>query len=359
MAPAAQSQRNAAEILGQAVKPPERIAIGSRGMASQLPRDYSLPGLRQSRRRDNLPATAGRHRDQSSPSPGRHQGDRHTKLRSRGRTKDPARKQDCRSRFPDPESLAGLAGVAPVTRRSGTRISHGFRWAVNRQLRDAVLRLRRRLPARQPVGSGHLRRGPRPRQGPPARRPHHRPRLDLCHLALLARQRRLRPRQAQRPAEHPGPAAGWRGRGRRPRGHPVTAAVSAALRACAAGIYPDEAARDRADHRAAAGRGAPRRAPARRRPGRGSGGQGRPPRGAFPRAVRLRCSRGRDRGDPGGRPGLRDEDDLHHRTGRRGPPGRGRRRGVLAPAGRVRPRRVRRGATRRRAGRRSIPSSSS
>ena len=138
MASAAHSQRNAAEILGQAVKPPERIAIGSRGMASQLPRDYSLPGLRQSRRRDNLPATAGRHRDQSSPSPGRHQGDRHTKLRSRGRARTRRGKQDCRSRFPDPESLAGLTGVAPVTRRSGTRISHGFRWAVNRQLRDAV-----------------------------------------------------------------------------------------------------------------------------------------------------------------------------------------------------------------------------
>ena len=45
---------------------------------------------------------------------------------------------DCRSRFPDPESLAGLAGVAPVTRRSGIRIAHGFRWAVNRQLRDAL-----------------------------------------------------------------------------------------------------------------------------------------------------------------------------------------------------------------------------
>src|SRR6266700_4170169 len=45
---------------------------------------------------------------------------------------------DCRSRFPDPESLAGLAGVAPVTRRSGTRIAHGFRWAVNRQRRDAL-----------------------------------------------------------------------------------------------------------------------------------------------------------------------------------------------------------------------------
>ena len=40
--------------------------------------------------------------------------------------------------------------------------------------------------------------------------------------------------------------------------------------------------------------------------------------------------------------GLRDEDDLHRRAGRRGPPGRGRRRGVLAPAGRVRPGRVRR-----------------
>lgn len=45
---------------------------------------------------------------------------------------------DCRARFPDPGSLAGLAGVAPVTRQSGKHISVGFRWAVNRQLRDAV-----------------------------------------------------------------------------------------------------------------------------------------------------------------------------------------------------------------------------
>ena len=44
---------------------------------------------------------------------------------------------DCRARYPDPWSLAGIAGVAPVTRRSGTRISHDFRWNVNRQLRDA------------------------------------------------------------------------------------------------------------------------------------------------------------------------------------------------------------------------------
>src|SRR6202043_201089 len=45
---------------------------------------------------------------------------------------------DCRSRFPDPWALAALAGTAPVTRRSGTHISHTFRWAVSRQLRDAV-----------------------------------------------------------------------------------------------------------------------------------------------------------------------------------------------------------------------------
>jgi transposase len=44
---------------------------------------------------------------------------------------------DCRSRFPDPESLAGLAGIAPVTRQSGKYTSIEFRWAVNRQLRDA------------------------------------------------------------------------------------------------------------------------------------------------------------------------------------------------------------------------------
>lgn len=45
---------------------------------------------------------------------------------------------DCRSRFPDPESLQGLAGVAPVTRQSGKHSSTGFRWAASKQLRDAV-----------------------------------------------------------------------------------------------------------------------------------------------------------------------------------------------------------------------------
>ncbi|NHU43683.1 IS110 family transposase [Rhodococcus sp. A14] len=45
---------------------------------------------------------------------------------------------DCRARFPTPESLACLAGVAPSTRQSGKARSVGFRWATDKQLRDAV-----------------------------------------------------------------------------------------------------------------------------------------------------------------------------------------------------------------------------
>lgn len=45
---------------------------------------------------------------------------------------------DCRGRFPTPESLTCLAGVAPSTRQSG-KVKHvGFRWAADKQLRDAV-----------------------------------------------------------------------------------------------------------------------------------------------------------------------------------------------------------------------------
>jgi transposase len=45
---------------------------------------------------------------------------------------------DCRARFPTPESLACLAGVAPSTRQSGKLKHVGFRWAADKQLRDAV-----------------------------------------------------------------------------------------------------------------------------------------------------------------------------------------------------------------------------
>lgn len=46
---------------------------------------------------------------------------------------------DVRSRFPDEESLAALAGVAPVTRASGKMTSVGFRWACDKKLRNAII----------------------------------------------------------------------------------------------------------------------------------------------------------------------------------------------------------------------------
>jgi transposase len=45
---------------------------------------------------------------------------------------------DCRARFPTPEALMCLAGVAPSTRQSGKMHSVGFRWSCDKQLRDAV-----------------------------------------------------------------------------------------------------------------------------------------------------------------------------------------------------------------------------
>jgi transposase len=45
---------------------------------------------------------------------------------------------DARGRFPTPESLACLAGVAPATRQSGKTKSVGFRFGADRQLRDAL-----------------------------------------------------------------------------------------------------------------------------------------------------------------------------------------------------------------------------
>lgn len=45
---------------------------------------------------------------------------------------------DCRARFPTPESLACLVGAAPSTRQSGRIRVVSFRWACDKQLRDAV-----------------------------------------------------------------------------------------------------------------------------------------------------------------------------------------------------------------------------
>jgi transposase len=45
---------------------------------------------------------------------------------------------DCRGRYPTPESLICAAGVAPSTRQSGQVKIAVFRWAADKQLRDAV-----------------------------------------------------------------------------------------------------------------------------------------------------------------------------------------------------------------------------
>lgn len=45
---------------------------------------------------------------------------------------------DARGKFPDPASLAALAGVSPCTRQSGRHRAVTFRWAVDKELRDAL-----------------------------------------------------------------------------------------------------------------------------------------------------------------------------------------------------------------------------
>lgn len=45
---------------------------------------------------------------------------------------------DCRARFPDPESLSCLAGVAPSTRASGRHRAVTFRFSSDKKLRDAL-----------------------------------------------------------------------------------------------------------------------------------------------------------------------------------------------------------------------------
>jgi transposase len=46
---------------------------------------------------------------------------------------------DVRERFPDEESLAALAGVAPVTKASGKHHAVSFRWAADKKLRNALI----------------------------------------------------------------------------------------------------------------------------------------------------------------------------------------------------------------------------
>ena len=100
---------------------------------------------------------------------------------------------DVRARFPDEESLAALAGVAPVTKASGKAPRRRLPLGRRQEAPQRPHRLRRRLPPRQPLGRQHLQRRHRPRQTPPPRRPHPGPRLGPRDLALLARPHPLQP----------------------------------------------------------------------------------------------------------------------------------------------------------------------
>jgi transposase len=117
---------------------------------------------------------------------------------------------DCLARFPDPASLICLAGAAPSTRQSGKHKAATFRWAVSKQLRDAVCNFADGSPPRPSLGRPDLPRRHRPRQRPPARDPDPRPGMALRDLALLARRRPLRPPMPQSPAAPPrrGPNSG-------------------------------------------------------------------------------------------------------------------------------------------------------
>ncbi|MEV4137951.1 IS110 family transposase [Dactylosporangium sp. NPDC049742] len=110
---------------------------------------------------------------------------------------------DARGRFPTAAALAGLAGVTPSTRQSGQVRVVAFRWAVDKELRGGGLRLRRRLPPRQPLGAAPLPAGQSPRPPPPTRRQNPRPSLARRHLEALDHRHRLRPSPPQRPPNPP------------------------------------------------------------------------------------------------------------------------------------------------------------
>jgi hypothetical protein len=112
---------------------------------------------------------------------------------------------DCRARFPDPQALICLAGAAPSTRQSGKHKAVTFRWAVSKQLRDAVCG----SPDRQfpfAVHSDDRPPGPQSRRlacNQPARLPAPAVRLPGEHYALIARQPRTAPQRTRRPQATP------------------------------------------------------------------------------------------------------------------------------------------------------------
>ena len=110
---------------------------------------------------------------------------------------------DVRARFPNEEALAALAGVAPVTRASGSSTQWGSAGPATRSCATPSS-TSPTTPATPPMGRQRLHRCARPDPPTPPRGAHPGPRLDPRDLAHLARPHQLRPRQAPRGGEAPG-----------------------------------------------------------------------------------------------------------------------------------------------------------
>src|SRR5215472_16323612 len=123
------------------------------------------------------------------------------------RARRPAARRDRRLPGPVPRPPGadlpgrGRAVHPPVRQAQGRHLPLGGQQAAARR----GLRLRRRLPPRQPLGRKDLQRRDRPRQRPPPRDTDPRPRLALRDLAVLAKRRLLRPGPPPRPPATTGP----------------------------------------------------------------------------------------------------------------------------------------------------------
>ncbi|MFN8196883.1 MAG: transposase [Nakamurella multipartita] len=111
---------------------------------------------------------------------------------------------DCRAKFPTPEALICLAGVAPSTRQSRKDPRRGVPMGLRQTTPRRRLRLRRRLDQGQSLGSRSLPKSQSTRSRPPTPSGSG-PCLADRHLALLAGRRALRPRRTPGPATPPQP----------------------------------------------------------------------------------------------------------------------------------------------------------
>jgi transposase len=110
---------------------------------------------------------------------------------------------DARQRFPDEESLAALAGVAPVTRASGKARSVGFRWACDKKLRNALVDFADESRHASPWAARVYAEAISPRQTAPSRRADPRSCMGEGDLAHVARRRAVRHHQARRCCDAP------------------------------------------------------------------------------------------------------------------------------------------------------------